>query len=187
MKEVIQQAIEVLRKGGIILYPTDTVWGIGCDATNAVAVQKVYALKQNADKQSMLVLVNHVDMIGKYVTKAPGIAWDLLEVSDKPLTIIYPTSCNLAEGLAADDGSIGIRVVKHEFCEQLIRTFGRPLVSTSANLSGRATPQSYSEISKEILGGVDFIIPSKYAGKMTNKPSSIIKLGENGEVKVIRN
>lgn len=186
MKEIIQQAIEVLRKGGIILYPTDTVWGLGCDATNAAAVQKIYDLKKSTDKQSMLVLVHHVDMIGKYVTKAPGIAWDLIEITDKPLTIIYPTSCNLAFGLAGEDGSIGIRVVQHEFCQQLIRTFGRPLVSTSANLTGRATPHTYSEICKEILEGVDYVVPSNYAGKMTHKPSSIIKLGENGEVKIIR-
>lgn len=186
MKEEIKRAVEVLRKGGIILYPTDTVWGIGCDATNADAVNKIYALKKRVDSKSMLVLVDNADRLTRYVQKIPDIAIDLIEVTDTPLTIIYPQGVGLAENLLADDGSIGIRVVQHDFCQQLIRALNRPLVSTSANLSGEKSPATYAEISNDIIKGVDCVINQQFEGKPTRKPSSIIKLGAGSEVQIIR-
>ena len=186
MKEEIQKAVEILRKGGIILYPTDTVWGIGCDATNVNAVEKIYTLKKRTDSKSMLVLVDNADRIGRYVREIPPIAHDLIEINDKPLTIIYPEGINLAENLLAEDKSIGIRIVMNDFCQQLIRSLNRPLVSTSANVSGEKSPIEFSEISKEIIDNVDFVVSPKFEGKSTKRPSSIIKLGVNGEIEIIR-
>lgn len=186
MKETIAKAFEVLKSGGIILYPTDTIWGIGCDATNPEAVAKVYKLKQREDSKSMLVLVETPNRLQSYINQVPELAWDLIELSEKPLTIIYPEAKNLAKNLVAADGSIGIRVVKHEFCEQLIRRFGKPIVSTSANISGKATPKDFYSISDEIVKGVDMIIPEEFDTSKGQTASGIIQLGVNGEVKVIR-
>jgi L-threonylcarbamoyladenylate synthase len=186
MKETIAKAVEVLKAGGIILYPTDTIWGIGCDATNAEAVAKVYKLKQREDSKSMLVLVETPNRLQSYVSQVPEIAWDLIELTEKPLTIIYPSAKNLAKNLVAADSSIGIRVVTHEFCEQLIRRFGKPIVSTSANISGEPSPKNYNSISKEIVSGVDMIIPEEFDTSKGQTASGIIQLGVNGEVKVIR-
>lgn len=186
MKEYIQNVIEVLRKGGIILYPTDTVWGLGCDSTNSEAIKRIYELKKSDNKQGMIVLADSVDMVSRYTNKVPSVAWDLIELEEKPLTLIYPQSYGLAQELIADDGSIAIRVVKHEFCNNLIRGFRKPIVSTSANISGRPSPQSFSEIPNILIDNVDFVVDQKYLGKPTGKPSSIIKLGTNSEVKVIR-
>ncbi len=186
MKEIITKAVETLKAGGIILYPTDTIWGIGCDATNAAAVAKVYKLKQREDSKSMLVLVETPNRLSSYVSKVPEIAWDLIELTEKPLTIIYPGAKNLAKNLVAADGSIGIRVVKHEFCEQLIKRFGKPIVSTSANVSGKPSPKDFYSVSDEIVKGVDIIIPEEFDTSKGQNPSGIIQLGVNGEVKVIR-
>ncbi|MDR1055172.1 MAG: threonylcarbamoyl-AMP synthase [Prevotellaceae bacterium] len=186
MKEEIQKAVEVLRKGGIILYPTDTIWGIGCDAANTIAIEKIYTLKKRTDSKSMLALVDNADRISHYVKKIPHIARDLIELSNKPLTIIYPDAVNLPDNLLAEDGSIGIRVVQHEFCQQLIFTLNRPLVSTSANVSGEKIPSTFAEISDEIINSVDYVIDPRFEEKVTHKPSSIIKLGISGEVKIIR-
>lgn len=186
MKNEIHKAVEVLRSGGIILYPTDTVWGIGCDATNAAAVEKIFALKQRSDSKSMLVLVDSADRISRYVHQIPGIASDLIELSNTPLTIIYPQAVNLAPNLIAADGSVGIRVVKHEFCRQLIFALNRPIVSTSANISGEAAPKKLAEIANEIIAGVDLVVSSSFEGQPSNKPSAIIKLGLKNEVEVIR-
>ncbi|MDR2652415.1 MAG: threonylcarbamoyl-AMP synthase [Prevotellaceae bacterium] len=186
MKNEIKKTVEVLKNGGIILYPTDTVWGIGCDATNADAVEKIYKLKQRSDSKSMLVLVDSANRISRYVKQIPNIASDLIELSDTPLTIIYPQAVNLAPNLISEDGTIGIRVVNHEFCKQLIFALNRPIVSTSANISGEKSPIIFEEIASEIRNNVDFTVNKIFEGNPTGKPSAIIKLGLKNEVEVIR-
>jgi L-threonylcarbamoyladenylate synthase len=182
----IRKAGEILKQGGTVLYPTDTVWGIGCDATNDNAVKKLYSLKRKGQEEPALILVSSIDMIYRYVQTVPDIAVQLLEISDKPLTVIFPDACGISPSLTASDGSVGIRLANHEYCFGLIKTLKRPLVSTSANISGMCTPKSFSEISKAIIEGVDYVVDAKYAGKMSGKPSSIIKIGLSGEVKIIR-
>ena len=186
MEREVALAVEVLRKGGIILYPTDTVWGIGCDATNVEAVEKVYRLKRSEDKHSMLVLCRDADMVVRYVDKAPGIAFEVMEMSTSPLTLILPGATGLAQNLIPKEKTLGVRVPEHDFCQMLLRKFGRPIVSTSANISGEATPKSVKEISREIIEGVDFMVNPRFQGRPTGKPSSIIAFSEKGEVKVIR-
>lgn len=182
----VQNAVAILKKGGIILYPTDTVWGIGCDATNPEAIDKIYKLKQRTESKSMLVLVDSFNRIGKYVREVPMLANDLAELAESPLTIIYPNAINLPDNLIAEDGSIGIRVCRHAFCQQLIHRLGRPVVSTSANISGTSSPKKLSEVSEKISKLVDFTVNPKFEGHPTLLPSSIIKLGVKGEVEVIR-
>ena len=186
MEREIQLALEVLRRGGVILYPTDTVWGIGCDATNAEAVQRIYSLKKSVDKKSMLVLCGNADMVVRYVNKAPGIAFDVMEMATKPLTLILPGAVGVAENLIPEEGTLGVRVPDHDFCQKLLYKFGRPIVSTSANISGEATPRNLAEVSKEIIEGVDFVVNPRFQGRPTGKPSSIIAFGEGNEVKIIR-
>lgn len=186
MQSDIKAALEVLRNGGLILYPTDTIWGIGCDATNADAVERLSNLKQQKSGKNMLVLIENPNMLNIYLDEVPEIAWDLIEVTDKPLTIIYPKAKNFAPNLIAADGSIGIRVVRHTFCERLIQAFRKPIVSTSANISGQVFPKSFADIAPEIKAGVDLIVPHIYEESKSPVPSSIIKLGLGGEVKIIR-
>ncbi|MDR0874364.1 MAG: threonylcarbamoyl-AMP synthase [Prevotellaceae bacterium] len=186
MNEEIKKAIEVLRSGGVILYPTDTVWGIGCDATDSEAVQKVYDLKRRADSKSMLVLTDSVGKIGAYVKDMPALAWDLIEMSERPLTIIYSDARNLAENIIAEDGSIGIRVTKEAFSKTLCERFRKPVVSTSANVSGEPAPENFAEISEEIKNGVDYIVNFRQNERTKAKPSSIIKLETGNIVKIIR-
>jgi L-threonylcarbamoyladenylate synthase len=187
MIDSIKRATEILKQGGLILYPTDTVWGIGCDATNDAAIKKLYKLKQKDEETSALILVSDTNMIYKYVRTAPDIAIQLVEISDKPLTVIFPNACGVSPDIMASDGSLGIRLVNHEYCNGLIKALKRPIVSTSANISGATAPQSFSEIARIIIEGVDFVVEPKFAGKMTGRPSSIIKIGQSGEVKIIRN
>ena len=186
MDREIALALEVLRSGGIILYPTDTVWGIGCDATNAEAVQKIYNLKQSTDKKSMLVLCKDADMVVRYVNKAPGIAFEVMEMSTKPLTLILPGASGVAANLIPAEGTLGVRVPNHEVCQKLLYKFGKPIVSTSANISGEKTPKKVAEISKEIIEGVDFVVNPRFQGRPTGQPSSIIAFGEGCEVTIIR-
>ena len=186
MTNAIQQALQVLRDGGLILYPTDTLWGIGCDATNEKAVKKVYELKQRADSKSLIILASDMGMIGQYVKQIPDIAYNLTEVSDTPLTLIYPQARNLAANAVAEDETVAIRISNHDFCQQLLHKFHKPIISTSANISGEATPKTFSEISDVIKNGVDFIVGLECEGKPTRKPSSIIKIGLNAEIEVIR-
>jgi L-threonylcarbamoyladenylate synthase len=181
----IKAALNVLFKGGTILYPTDTIWGIGCDATNEKAVERIYEIKKREDKEGMLVLFGSPDRLDQYVD-IPDVAWDLIDLADKPLTIIYPGARNLAPNLLAGDGSVGIRIVKDSFCTKLIQQFKRPVVSTSANISGGKSPQIFSEISKAIINSVDYVVKYRQEDLKRAKPSGIIKLGLNGEVKVIR-
>ena len=186
MEKELQAALEVLRAGGLILYPTDTVWGIGCDATNAEAVEKIYKLKQSENKTSMIVLCRDADMIVRYVNKAPGIAFEVMEMATKPLTLILPGATGLAKNLIPEAKTLGVRVPDHEFCHKLLRKFGRPIVSTSANISGEPTPRSVRDISKEIIEGVDFMVNPRFQGRPTGQPSSIIAFGEGNEFKIIR-
>ncbi len=181
----IEGAINVLFNGGTILYPTDTVWGIGCDATNEKAVERVYEIKKREDKEGMLVLLDSPGRLDRYV-EIPDVARDLIEIADKPLTIIYPGAKNLAANLIAGDGSVGIRIVKDSFCIKLIQQLKKPVVSTSANVSGEKSPRIFSEISREIINSVDYVVKHRQDDLKKAKPSGIIKLGLNGEVKVIR-
>ena len=187
MEKEIQSVIEVLRAGGIILYPTDTVWGIGCDATNAEAVEKIYKLKQSQNKTSMIVLCRDADMIVRYVNKAPGIAFEVMEMSEKPMTLILEGAVGVAANLIPEEGTLGVRVPDHDFCRQLLRKFGKPIVSTSANISGEPTPlKGLKDVAKEIIDGVDYVVNPRFQGKPTGQPSSIIAFGERGEVNIIR-
>lgn len=186
MKEDIQKAIEVMGAGGLILYPTDTIWGIGCDATNEDAVRKVYELKQRSDSKSMIVLIDNPVKLDYYLADTPSLAWDLIEVSDKPLTIIYDGARNIAPNLIAEDGSLAIRVTKEKFSQELCRRFRKAIVSTSANISGQASPQNFADISDIIKNGVDYVVNYRQDDTSTSKASGIIKLGKSGEVKVIR-
>lgn len=186
MTEDIKKACEVMAAGGIILYPTDTIWGIGCDATNEKAVQRVYELKRRADNKAMLVLMDSEAKLDRYVSDVPDIAWDLISVSDKPLTIIYSSAKNLATNLLGADGSVGIRITNEEFSKKLCERFRKPLVSTSANVSGEPSPANFSEVSEVIKEGVDYIVRYRQDDMSKAAPSGIIKLGAGGLVQVIR-
>jgi len=186
MHDDVKAALEVLQNGGVILYPTDTIWGIGCDACNEEAVRRIYAIKNRIDSKSMLVLLENAALLDRYIDEVPEIAFDLIEVSDKPLTIIYDGAKNLARNLIAEDGSIGIRITTEAFSSDLIRRFKRPVVSTSANISGKPSPACFAEIDQKIIEAVDYVV--KYRQDDTHKavPSGIIKLGRSGEIKIIR-
>ncbi len=186
MQDDIKKACEIMRKGGVILYPTDTIWGIGCDATNEEAVRKVYRIKQRNDSKSMLVLLDTPDKLGVYVDEVPEIAWDLIELSEKPLTIIYDGAKNLAPNLIAKDGSIGIRITAEVFSKELCKQFGKPIVSTSANISGKPSPASFKDIDEEIKKRVDYIVTFRQNENIKAASSSIIKLGKNGTIQIIR-
>lgn len=186
MQNDIKKALEVLQNGGVILYPTDTIWGIGCDATNEKAVQRIYELKRREDSKSMLVLIENINFLSRYVEEVPEIAYDLIEVTEKPMTIIYSGAKNLAKNLIAQDGSIGIRVSSEEFTRQLIQRFKKPIVSTSANISGEPSPAFFDEISPEIIDAVDYVVEYRQDDHTPKEPSSIVKLGVGGEIQVLR-
>ena len=175
-----------MREGGVILYPTDTGWGIGCDATNEDAVRRVYEIKQRQDSKAMLVLVDSSVKVDFYVRDVPEVAWDLIDLADKPLTIIYSGARNLAANLLAEDGSVGIRVTNEEFSKRLCQQFRKAIVSTSANISGQPSPKNFSEISEEVKSAVDYIVGYRQEEMSNPKPSSIIKLGKGGVIKIIR-
>lgn len=204
MNEEIAKALEVLRKGGVILYPTDTVWGVGCDATDPAAVAKVYEIKHRADSKSLVLLASDMDMVCRYVKEIPEMAVQLVEVNDKPMTIIYPDAVAgpetaadsqvlpkadrhcLAFNTVAEDGTVGIRVPMMDFCRQLVAKFGRPIVSTSANISGEPTPKKFAEISEQIRGAVDHIVDPSLEKGSTGRSSSIIKVGLDYSIEIIR-
>lgn len=181
----IKNTLQVLKNGGLILYPTDTVWGIGCDASNPKAVEKIYKLKHREDSKALICLVADDRMLKKYVKKIPEAAFSIIEISEKPITIIYDDAQNLASNLIADDGTIAIRIPDDEFCYQLSRKLNGAIVSTSANISSKPTPKSFKEIAPVILKGVDYVV-NLHHEKICDKPSSIIKLSNSGVVKVIR-
>ena len=186
IREEIKKACEVLQKGGVILYPTDTVWGIGCDATNEEAVKRVYEIKRRADSKAMLVLVDSDVKVDFYVKDVPEVAWDLIQYATKPLTVIYDNARNLAPNLIGEDGSVGIRVTSEEFSKQLCFRFRKAIVSTSANISGEPAPASFGEIQDEIKQAVDYIVEYRQDEPAGAKPSSILKLGKGGVIKIIR-
>ncbi|HSH51793.1 MAG TPA: L-threonylcarbamoyladenylate synthase [Bacteroidales bacterium] len=186
MNDEIKKALEVLKKGGIILYPTDTIWGIGCDATNEKAVERIYQIKQRNVQKGMLILLDNAGKIPSYVREVPEIAWDLIDLADKPLTIIFPQAKNLAKNLVANDGSIGIRITNEPFTQKLIERFRKPIVSTSANLSGEKAPGNFSAINPQIFDLVDYIVQWRQDDYTLASPSGIIKLSVNGEIEVIR-
>ena len=175
-----------MREGGVILYPTDTIWGIGCDATNEDAVRRVYEIKQRQDSKAMLVLVDSSVKVDFYVRDVPEVAWDLIDLADKPLTIIYSGARNLAANLLAEDGSVGIRVTNEDFSMRLCQQFRKAIVSTSANISGQPSPKNFSEISEEVKSAVDYIVGYRQEEMSNPKPSSIIKLDKGGVIKIIR-
>ena len=186
IKEEIEKACQVLKEGGVILYPTDTIWGIGCDATNEEAVKRVFDIKRRADSKAMLVLVDSDVKVNFYVKDVPSVAWDLLDAADRPMTIIYDGARNLASNLIAEDGSIGIRVTQEEFSKQLCFRFRKAIVSTSANISGEPSPSNFSEISDDIKSQVDYVVNYRRQEKVRPKPSSIVKVGRGGLIKIIR-
>ena len=175
-----------MREGGVILYPTDAIWGIGCDATNEDAVRRVYEIKQRQDSKAMLVLVDSSVKVDFYVRDVPEVAWDLIDLADKPLTIIYSGARNLAANLLAEDGSVGIRVTNEDFSKRLCQQFRKAIVSTSANISGQPSPKNFSEISEEVKSAVDYIVGYRQEEMSNPKPSSIIKLDKGGVIKIIR-
>ncbi len=181
----VHKAYEVIAQGGIILYPTDTVWGIGCDATNEEAVKKIYALKQREETKSMIVLMNGDRMLHSVFHSIPEVAWQILDLSEKPTTLILDQPKNVAKNIIASDNTLGMRVVKEPFCFKLMERMKRPLVSTSANISGEPTPQSFKEISPAIINGVDYVVQLHH-DKVNGKPSTIIKLTQDAQVTVIR-
>lgn len=185
MNEEIHKAYEIIKEGGIILYPTDTVWGIGCDASNPEAVAKIYALKQREETKSMIVLMNAEKMMYSVFKDIPEVAWQILDLSEKPTTLILDNPRNIAQNLIAPDKTLGVRIIKEPFCYKLLERMKKPLVSTSANISGKPTPMNFKEISQEIIKGVDYVVnlPNE---KMTGKPSAIIKLTNDSQVKIIR-
>jgi len=181
----VHNAFEIIKEGGIILYPTDTVWGIGCDATNPEAVAKIYQLKQREETKSMIVLMNGEKMMYTVFKDIPEVAWQIIDLSEKPTTIILDQPRNVASNLIASDKTLGIRLVKEPFCFKLMEKMKKPLVSTSANISGQPTPIAFKDISQEIIKGVDYVV-NLHQDKIGGKPSTIIKIGLNSQVKIIR-
>jgi L-threonylcarbamoyladenylate synthase len=186
LKYEVDAAVKALKAGDVILYPTDTVWGLGCDATLDNAVQRIFDLKKRDDAKSVIILVSDADMLARYVRQIPPMAIDLLEINDKPMTIIYPEGVGLSAKVIAEDGSVAIRIPQNEFCVEMIRAFGKPIVSTSANISGEETPACFAEINAEILDGAEHIVEPSLEEGSTGLSSQIIKIGLGGEVKVIR-
>jgi L-threonylcarbamoyladenylate synthase len=186
MQKDIKQAVETLRKGGTLIYPTDTIWALGCDATNAQAVDTVFKIKNRKESKSPIVLVSDIGMLQNYIQELPEVAWDLIEYADKPLTLIFDEARNLAPNVIANDGSIAIRVVKDEFARQLIERFHKPIVSTSANISGEPHPNFFDEISEEVKTAVDYIVSWGQEDRTPRDSSSIMKIKNNGEFKLIR-
>lgn len=197
MRDILSEALEVLRSGGTILYPTDTVWGLGCDATNPAAVARIYEIKQRSDSKSLVLLASDLDMVAKYVKEVPSIAVDLVEVNDAPMTIIYPGAIagepesagdrwHLAHNTVAEDGSVGMRIPMMQWCKDLVFKLGRPIVSTSANISGEPTPKRFSEIPQAIKDAVDLVVPPSVDKDSTGKASQILKVGLRGEIEIIR-
>ena len=186
MEDDIKKACEIMEKGGIILYPTDTIWGIGCDATNEDAVKRVYEIKKRIDSKALIVLVDKPVKVEFYVRVVPEIAWDLIDVANKPLTIVYPNARNLATNVLADDGSVGIRITQETFSRKLCERFRKAIVSTSANISGQPAPTNFNEISDEIKQAVDYVVTYRQDDPYQPSPSSVIWIGEGGVIKILR-
>ena len=186
LQDEVKKAVEVMRNGGVILYPTDTVWGIGCDATNEEAVKRVYEIKRRSDSKALICLVDSEARLTRYVRRVSDVTWDMIELATKPLTVIYDNATGLAPNLLAEDGSVGIRITKEEFSKELCFRFQKPIVSTSPNISGEPTPQTFDEISDEIKNAVDYVVKYSQRCKEKHQPSSIIKINADGEFTIIR-
>ncbi len=186
LKDEVKNALDVINQGGIILYPTDTIWGLGCDATNTEAIQKIYALKQRAQEKSMIILLDTENKLESYISEVPTIAYDLIEFTENPLTLVMPGAKNISPALIAADGSVGVRVSTHPFCQQLIQRLRKPLVSTSANISGQPSPQNFSQVSDEIINGVDYVVNLDQHDLSIKKPSTIMRLEPDGKFEFIR-
>jgi len=184
--EDIISCLKVLEEGGVILYPTDTIWGIGCDPTSPSAVEKIFKIKSREPGRSLLILVDGEAMLERYVVEVPEIAWELSGISGDPLTIIYPDGKNLAPGVCSEDGSVGIRICRDEFCKELIRRFRKPLVSTSANLSGKPSPENFSQVEKTVINAADYTVKYRQDDRRKYKSSPVIKLGRDGTIRIIR-
>ncbi len=186
-EEDLRKSLKVLKDGGVILYPTDTIWGLGCDATNSLSVQKINEIKsRRSDGKSLIILVSDISMLESYVKAIPEEASRLISVATSPLTIIYPEGINLAEGISNKDGSVGIRICNDKFCRELIRQFSKPLVSTSANITGQPTPSNFIEINKEIIKSVDYVVKHRQKDSRVLSASPIIKIENNGVIKILR-
>ncbi len=185
-EEDIKKSLDTLRNGGVILYPTDTVWGLGCDATSQSAVDKIFKIKSRDEGKSLLLLVSTEQMIDRYVNEIPEIAYQLIEVTDTPLTIIYPGGKNLASGVCAADGSVGIRICQDDFCNELISRFRKPIISTSANFSGKPTPGNFDEIDESLIEKVEYIVKYRQDDRQKHNASPVIKIGLNGTIQIIR-
>lgn len=186
LKDEVIKALKVLQEGGIILYPTDTIWGIGCDATNTEAVKRIFALKQRDEAKSMIILIDTENKLESYIQEVPSIAYDLIEYAENPLTLVMPGAKNISSALISSDGSVGIRVAKHDFCQQLIQRLRKPLVSTSANISGSPSPQNFSQIEQIIIDGMDYVVNLEQHNTEKKKPSTIMSLGPDGRFEFIR-
>ena len=186
LKEEVAKALKVILDGGIILYPTDTIWGIGCDANNTEAIKKIFALKQRDEAKSMIILLDTENKLESYIQEVPAIAYDLIEYAENPLTLIMPGAKNISPALVASDGSVGIRIAKHDFCQQLIQRLRKPLVSTSANISGRPSPQTFDEVDQAIINGVDYVVNLEQHSTEKKKPSTIMRLNPDGQFEFIR-
>ncbi len=184
--EDINASLIALRNGGVILYPTDTIWGLGCDATNSSAVEKIFKIKDRSETKSLLILVDSIQMLERYVNDVPEIVYELASVSDSPLTIIYSSGKNLAPGVCSEDGSVGIRICNDEFCNELISRFRKPIVSTSANFSGKASPENFGSIDKSLISVVDYVVSHRQDDYQKYAASPIIKVEQNGTIKIIR-
>ncbi|KLT66439.1 L-threonylcarbamoyladenylate synthase [Pedobacter sp. BMA] len=186
LKDEINKALEVLKAGGVILYPTDTIWGLGCDATNAQAVEKILKIKNRPAEKSMIVLLDVDSKLQSYVTEIPEVAYDLIEYAENPLTIIFSGAKNIAENVINQDGSVGIRIVKHDFCTPLINRFRKPIVSTSANISGQPSPKFFDDINQDLIDQVDYVVNFEQENRNVRKPSTIMKLSPGGQFEFIR-
>ncbi len=185
-EEDLKNSLECLKSGGVLLYPTDTIWGLGCDATNAASVEKIFSIKSRSAAMSLIILVNGESMIERYVRYIPESAYRITEVSDTPVTIVYPEGRNLAPGICSEDGSVGIRICNEPFCNELISRFRKPIVSTSANLSGEPSPAHFGEISEEIKKSAGYIVTYRQEDRQKQKPSPVIKIDKNGVFKILR-
>jgi len=186
LRDEINKALEVLKNGGVILYPTDTIWGLGCDATNVEAVEKLLKIKNRPAEKSLIVLLDVDSKLQSYIAEVPEVAYDLIEYAENPLTIVFPGAKNLASNVINADGSVGIRIVKHDFCTPVIQRFRKPVVSTSANLSGQPSPKFFDDIDPEILDSVDLVVDFEQENRTVKKPSTIMKLSPGGQFEFIR-
>lgn len=186
LKDEVAKALTIIQQGGIILYPTDTIWGLGCDATNTEAVKKIFQLKQRDEAKSVIILVDTENKLESYIREVPAIAYDLIEYAENPLTLVMPGAKNLSPAVINEDGSVGIRVAKHNFCQQLIQRLRKPLVSTSANISGQPSPKNFSEVSDDIINGVDYVVDLEQHDMTPKKPSTIMRLDATGRFEFIR-